>query len=305
MPRTTQTSWDQVPGASVYGSRPRLHPYSRATRDPDYFTRPSMTEHHSFDFLLTRVTVLPDPTHPFVPTGYDLRSVAYQPHMPPSRYDWNYPGGSVPYQPQPNKLSASRSLWRRLRLWTRKKYPPSPILYPPPILPNRRKRETLALHPLLTANTTAKLPVFLFNVSQPPTAALVWHGKRYNPLQADRRPIVTLPSARCLLTFTTDALSGHVLDVSGMSLDDLLWELYDFFQTPLTASELRSPAVYQNAVRAMERRCAAVFDPENEWARGLKRIDCLGQRVYLKGVRLEVDGDGDVCLSVSFMRRDS
>ncbi|KAI0821854.1 hypothetical protein BC628DRAFT_1295230, partial [Trametes gibbosa] len=71
-----------------------------------------------------------------------------------------------------------------------------------------------------------------------------------------------------------------------VTVGDALRAVYDFFQAPLAEEQAAhvqrtSPDVWKTWVDAFRRRCHEVPHalPVAEWRRGMRRVDCLGQKV--------------------------
>lgn len=128
-------------------------------------------------------------------------------------------------------------------------------------------------------------------------------------LPLDSKPITNLSmfaASNCILAFDHEILADCALNINGLALEDFLWVLYDYFQQQISVEEhekmLLSRLWYNEAARAMGRRCAKVWDPCREWHAGFKRIDCLGKSTWLGGVYVDEDWDQeeDVVLRMSF-----
>lgn len=333
-----QSGWDQVRGLPDYGRRKsRPHPYAnsplspaRATQFPSAlptvnpglvnYNRGELVHTLMIDYMLRCAVGATPYTHSGL-HSHDARldAILYQLfQVPPSKLDWNHRAGVLSWAPSsriepPSIPPVTPAQPRKL---PRPMPPPIPSstpsrVVPPIIRPQRRSSNNITLHPCLTYNSGQSWsPNPVFDVSKPPTNARIRKNDlNYTAVFSVQSRITNLPSYtshRCVLSFDRDVLAQHILDISNLTIENFLWVVYDYFQEPLSASELRrlqrSSAQYERAVRAMERRCSTAIRTERAWSRGLRRIDCLGSGTWYQGMYVE-DGQAgcDISLRISFM----
>ncbi|EIW54798.1 uncharacterized protein TRAVEDRAFT_84673, partial [Trametes versicolor FP-101664 SS1] len=83
----------------------------------------------------------------------------------------------------------------------------------------------------------------------------------------------------------------HIRQTRTVTVGDALDRIYEFFQTPLRADEVEPvrtarPEVWKTWVEAFRRRCHQaphIAIPDVEWGQGMRRVDCLGEKVNYWG----------------------
>ncbi|KAI0365808.1 hypothetical protein BV20DRAFT_953601 [Pilatotrama ljubarskyi] len=84
----------------------------------------------------------------------------------------------------------------------------------------------------------------------------------------------------------------HIRKEGMITIRDTLRAIYDFFQVPITQEqanymERTYPDVWKDCVEAFRTRCTRsqhIAIPVTEWRQGVKRVDCLGDRVKYWGM---------------------
>ncbi|KAI0628612.1 hypothetical protein C8Q77DRAFT_1039204, partial [Trametes polyzona] len=88
-----------------------------------------------------------------------------------------------------------------------------------------------------------------------------------------------------------------------ITIGDVLSKIYDFFQKPLREDQYAEvqrthPDVWQSWTKAFTKRCRIYAVPDVEWSKGMKRVDCLGERILWWGswTTHNVDGTWQITL---------
>ena len=158
------------------------------------------------------------------------------------------------------------------------------------------------LCPYLIPNpSNGSLPWLVWDVRFPPVLAKRITGRRTTLPAAPKlgEPATHPPVPRVHIAYNTSVLGalnawGPIVVDKGekgvVSFGDVADAIYDFFQTPLThveAHELKThfPALWADMCRAFRKRCEDVpAIPEVTWRQGMRRVDCLGDRILFWGM---------------------
>jgi hypothetical protein len=170
--------------------------------------------------------------------------------------------------------------------------------YPPisPWVP--RSSQSIQIAPWLIPNPyNPQVPHMLWNVSQVPITAKRLTGNHVvinlKPHFDDEATFPGVPEVHIVSNIhVINKMWGAIIVKSDavVKVSDILQGIYQFFQTPLTQSEVDLMTAsdaknYEKMVEAMHRRC--LREPclfERAWMQGLKRVDCLGDMASFGGL---------------------
>jgi len=222
--------------------------------------------------------------NPFWPSPYHINPSSVSLHEP-SQQSWN---GTLHFIPNP-PLPAAKPRWGR---WSRD----SP-------------EDEIWLHPHLLLNPfSPHLSAIQWDLHQDPSTAR-HYSARHHLTPANLEIVATSPGVKSLVIDISHStghplLTGWGTTISieklvpdkrrNITIGDILYAIYDYFQVPLTHHEVfsvcgssgQSMDVMQ---RSLKTRCLTATIPEVEWKSGFRRVDILGDYRFFYGMAVEED----------------
>jgi hypothetical protein len=227
-------------------------------------------------------------TSPFWPSPHHINPSPVNVHEP-FQQSWNVSNGSLHFIP----------------------HPPTPAVRP------RRSRwssdgseDEIWLHPHLLLNPfNPHLPTIQWDLHQEPSTAQ-HYSARHHLTPANLDIVATSPGVKSLVIDisyctghplladwgTTISIEKHIPDRRrNITIGDILYAIYDYFQVPLTHHEVLSVCgssrqSLDGMQRSLATRCSSVATiPEVEWKLGYRRVDVLGDYKSFYGMAVEGD----------------
>ncbi|KAI0690815.1 hypothetical protein C8T65DRAFT_671175 [Cerioporus squamosus] len=175
------------------------------------------------------------------------------------------------------------------------------------------------LHPYLMPNPgNAAEPWLLWDIRHPPSTARRVAARAVVVGAQDKfKDTATHPPVpRVHIAYSTNTVNllnywGPIVIDKGeggtVSIGDIIEGLYEYFQQPLLQHEAAVierdfPDVWRQVTQAFRKRCRDHYwIPEVEWARGMRRVDCLGERHMFWGMWVTHNANGTFQLNLGLV----